>query len=81
MMANPKAVTNSAYTTDPADGIAAAVEAASYQTFTQDGIAQTVNALNKGITVSADDVSVSGDSASVTFLYGYTKKSVSISKQ
>lgn len=76
----PNQVTDSIYTIDPADGIAENVENLSYPTFTASGIAATVNNASLGITVSASDVSVNGDSATVTFLHGYTKKTVTVSK-
>lgn len=76
----PNQVTDSIYTVDPADGIATSVAGLSYPTFTAEGIASTVNSANLGITISASDVAVSGDSATVTFLHGYTKKTVTVTK-
>jgi len=76
----PTEVKQSAYTVDPADGIATSVAGLNYPTFTASGIASTVNNANLGITITSSDVAVSGDSATVTFLHGYTKKTVTISK-
>ncbi len=79
-LSTPNAVTQSAYTVDPADSVATRVAGLTYSTFTAAGIAQAVNSANLGITVSASDVAVNGNSATVTFLHGYTKKTVTISK-
>lgn len=75
----PLAVTQSTHTTDPADGIAESVEGLAFSNFTAEGIANTVNAANLGITISASDVTVSENTATITFLYGYTKKTVTVS--
>ncbi len=76
----PTEVKQSAYTVDPADFVATSVAGLTYSDFTQSGIASTVNSANLGITISESDVTVSGDSATVTFLHGYTKKTVTISQ-
>ena len=41
--------------------------------------AATVNAADLGITVTAGDVSIGDSGATITFVYGYTRKIVSIS--
>ena len=80
MMANPTKITDSAYTADPADAVADKVQNATYTDFTQAGIAAALKALDSGIAVSESDITVSENSATVTFLYGYTKKTVTITK-
>ena len=79
---NPHAVTQSAYTEDPADAIADKISKLTYTLFTNDGIAAVVNGASLGITVTANDVSISADglTASITFLHGYTKKTVTVNK-
>ena len=76
----PKACTQSAYTVDPADAIAQSVAGLSYTNFTATGIASTVNSANLGISISSSDVAVSNNSATITFVYGYTRKTVNITK-
>jgi len=68
------------FTVDPADGIATSVSELNYSDFTASGIASTVNSANLGITITSSDVTVNGNSATVTFLHGYTKKTVTIAK-
>ena len=80
MMANPTKITDSVYTADPADAVADKVQNAIYTDFTQAGIAAALKALDSGIAVSESDITVSENSAIVTFLYGYTKKTVTITK-
>ena len=76
----PTEVKQSAYTVDPADSVATSVAGLNYNTFTESGIASTVNNAGLGITITASDVKVDGDSATVTFLHGYTKKTVTVTK-
>lgn len=81
-IANPLTAVESAYTTDPADAIANSVKNLSYTDLTKESIVSDVNGASLGITITADNVSIdaTGESASVTFLYGYTKKTVAITK-
>lgn len=78
------AVTQSAYTVDPANEIASAIEAADYTNVDFGDLSAVAAAVNTAadnkITATAANISVGGDSAAVTFLYGYTKKTVTISK-
>ena len=78
------AVTQSAYTVDPANEIASAIEAAGYTNVDFGDLSAVAAAVNTAadnkITATAANISVDGDSAAVTFLYGYTKKTVTISK-
>ena len=50
--------------------------------FSPEGIANAVNNANLGITVAVKDISINDDkeSAQITFLYGYTKKTVTVNK-
>lgn len=77
---NPYQITASRYTVDPADAMADTVENASYPTFTKAGIVNTIKSLGSGFTVTEDDVTISGNTATVRFLYGYTEKTVTITK-
>jgi len=77
---NPYQITASQYTVDPADAIVNTVKNASYPTFTKAGIVNTIKSLGSGFTVTEDDVTISGNSATVRFLYGYTEKTVTITK-
>ncbi len=81
-ISNPLVMTQSKFTKDPADTIAENIEKLAYQTFTAEGIANAVNNANLGITVAVKDISINDDkeSAQITFLYGYTKKTVTVNK-
>jgi len=82
-LASKKAVTQSQYTVDPADAIAAAIGNADYSSgdFTAAEIAAIANTAAEGkVTIAASDVTVNGNSATIKFLYGYTDKTVNISK-
>lgn len=56
------------------------VKNASYPTFTKAGIVNTIKSLDNGFTVTEDDVTISGNTIAVRFLYGYTEKTVTITK-
>jgi len=79
-ISNPYQITPSQYTVDPAAAMAEKVVNASYPTFTKAGIANTIKSLGQGFTVTEDDVTISGNTATVRFLYGYTEKKVTITK-
>ena len=83
-LTNKFAVTQSVYTKDPADEIAADIKNASYANVdfnTKSALATEINrAANGKVTVSEADIAVDGNNATITFLYGYTKKTVQISK-
>ncbi len=79
-IANPWTITNSVYTTDPAIAMADAVRGATYNDFTAAGIVKTIKELGGGFTVRESDVTVNGNTATVRFLYGYSEKTVTISK-
>ncbi len=81
-ISNPLVMTQSKFIKDPADTIAENIEKLAYQTFTAEGIANAVNNANLGVTVAVKDISINDDkeSAQVTFLHGYTKKTVTVNK-
>ena len=79
-IANPWTITNSDYTVDPAIAMADKVKNATYADFTPAGIVATIKTLGNGFTVSESDIEIDGDTAKVTFLYGYSQKTVTISK-
>ena len=79
-IANPWTITNSVYTVDPAIAMAETVANAKYADFTPAGIVATIKALGNGFTVSESDIAIDGDTATVRFLYGYSEKTVTISK-
>jgi len=82
-LAKKNAVTQSAYTNDPANDIARAIENADYSSgdFAAATIAAKANTAAEGkVTIAASDVTVNGNSATIKFLYGYTEKTVTISK-
>ena len=76
----PWVITNSNYVTDPADAMVEKVVNATYGDFTEEGIVATINSLADGFTVTASDVNISGNTATVRFIYGYTPKTVTITK-
>lgn len=76
----PDQVTDSVYTVDPADSVATSIAGLTYSDFTAEGIVSAVNSADLGVTITSSDVTVDGDSATVTFLHGYTKKTVTISQ-
>ena len=80
-IANPWEITNSVYTVDPAIAKAVEVENATYADFTPAGIVATIKKLGNGFTVSESDIEFDGNTATVTFLYGYSEKTVTISKK
>lgn len=77
---NPWTITNSVFTVDPAIAMAEEVANAEYSDFTTAGIVNTIKSLDGGFTVTEDDVTIDGDTATVTFLYGYSEKTVTIKK-
>ena len=79
-IANPWTITNSVYTVDPAIAMADKVKNATYADFTPAGIVATIKTLGNGFTVSESDIAIDGDTATVRFLYGYSEKTVTISK-
>ena len=81
-LATKNAVTQSRYTVDPADVIATAIANADYSDsdFTGATIANIANAEQDKVVVKASDITVNGNNATVKFLYGYTEKTVNISK-
>ena len=77
-ISTPFEVVPSAYTSDPADAIAESIASLSYKALTKAEIVATVNSANLGVTITENDVTADGDSVVITFLYGYTKKTVNI---
>lgn len=75
-------VTNSVYTVDPADEAASAMKNANYSAvdFSDKNAIAVAASNSSGLKIEAEDIEVSGNTAKITFLLGYTKKTVDISK-
>lgn len=75
-------VTNSVYTVDPADEAASAMKNANYSAvdFSDKNAIAVAASNSSGLKIEAEDIVVSGNTAQITFLLGYTKKTVDISK-
>ena len=73
----PTAVTNSVYITDPADEIATQVAAINAAGKSAEQIVSLVKAINSDIEIETSDVIIADD-VTITFIYGYTMKTVTI---
>ena len=79
----PTVVTDSVYTNDPADEMAAEIQKLTFSSMSVQDIVTAVNNANLGITIETDNVTIDAEDstkASVKFLYGYTEKVVNVSK-